>query len=63
MLYDSWNLNGWYYHLLSSSHLLAVQWMLREPKATSYIGCVGKDEFGDRMYKLASEGGVNVSFY
>jgi len=37
--------------------------MLHEPKATSYIGCVGKDEFGDRMYKLASEGGVNVSSY
>jgi hypothetical protein len=37
--------------------------MLREPKATSYIGCVGKDEFGNRMYKLASEGGVNVSSY
>lgn len=39
-----------------------AQWMLREPKATSYIGCVGKDEFGDRMYKLASEGGVNIQY-
>lgn len=39
-----------------------AQWMLKdEPKATSYIGCVGKDKYGDRMYKLATEGGVNVS--
>lgn len=40
-----------------------AQWMLREPKATNYIGCVGKDEFGNRMYKLALEGAVNVSSY
>lgn len=38
-----------------------LQWILQEPKAVSYIGCVGKDEFGNRMHKLASEGGVNVS--
>lgn len=37
--------------------------MLGESNATSYFGCVGKDEYGDRMFKLASEGGVNVSFY
>jgi adenosine kinase len=39
-----------------------AQWILQEPKAVSYIGCVGKDEFGNRMHKLASEGGVNVQY-
>jgi sugar/nucleoside kinase (ribokinase family) len=32
--------------------------MLQTPKATSYIGCIGDDEFGKQMEKLASEGGV-----
>jgi sugar/nucleoside kinase (ribokinase family) len=35
--------------------------MLQTPKATSYIGCIGDDEFGKQMEKLASEGGVDVS--
>lgn len=39
-----------------------AQWMLGESNATSYFGCVGKDEYGDRMFKLASEGGVNIRY-
>lgn len=39
-----------------------AQWMLQTPKATSYIGCIGDDEFGKQMEKLASEGGVNVQY-
>ncbi len=35
--------------------------MLQTPKATSYIGCIGDDEFGKQMEKLSSQGGVNVS--
>jgi sugar/nucleoside kinase (ribokinase family) len=34
--------------------------MLQTSKATSYIGCIGEDDFGKQMQKLASEGGVNV---
>jgi adenosine kinase len=36
--------------------------MLQTPKATSYIGCIGDDEFGKQMEKLASEGGVDVQY-
>ncbi|CAK9867156.1 unnamed protein product [Sphagnum jensenii] len=39
-----------------------AQWMLQTPKATSYIGCIGDDEFGKQMEKLASEGGVDVQY-
>lgn len=39
-----------------------VQWMLQRKHATSYIGCVGKDEFG-RQLRLKAEGdGVHVSY-
>jgi adenosine kinase len=39
-----------------------AQWLLQTPKATSYIGCIGEDDFGKQMQKLASEGGVNVQY-
>ena len=38
-----------------------VQWMLQVAGATSYIGCVGKDDFGNKMRETASNDGVNVS--
>ncbi len=37
------------------------QWMLQVPHATSYMGCIGDDEFGRMMTKVASAEGVNVS--
>lgn len=36
--------------------------MLQIPGATSYIGCIGKDKYGEEMKKNASDAGVNVSF-
>ena len=36
--------------------------MLRVPDATSFFGCVKKDEFGDILEKKAKEIGVNVKF-
>ena len=36
--------------------------MLQIPGATTYIGCVGKDEYGLRMHKEASKDGVNVQY-
>lgn len=39
-----------------------AQWMLQRRHATSYVGCVGKDEFG-RQLRLKAEGdGVHVSY-
>jgi sugar/nucleoside kinase (ribokinase family) len=35
--------------------------MLQIPGATSYIGCIGKDKFGEEMKKNAQAAGVNVS--
>lgn len=36
------------------------QWMLQVPHATSYMGCIGADEFGGVMTKIAGGEGVNV---
>lgn len=36
------------------------QWMLQIPGATSYIGSIGKDKFGEEMKKNSKLAGVNV---
>lgn len=40
-----------------------AQWLLQVPGATSYMGCVGKDDFGNKMRETATQDGVNVSLY
>ncbi|EFJ35435.1 hypothetical protein SELMODRAFT_438384 [Selaginella moellendorffii] len=40
-----------------------AQWMLQVPGATTFIGCIGKDEFGKEMKKSSTAGGVNVRYY
>ncbi|KAI5665285.1 hypothetical protein M9H77_24608 [Catharanthus roseus] len=40
-----------------------AQWMLQIPGATSYIGCIGKDKFGEEMKKKCADDGVNVNYY
>jgi adenosine kinase len=37
--------------------------MLQIPGATSYIGCIEKDKFGEEMKKNSKLAGVNVSFF
>ena len=37
-----------------------AQWMLQVAGATSYMGCVGKDDFGTKMRETATKDGVNV---
>ena len=39
-----------------------AQWMIGQPGATSYFGCVGTDEFGDQLKRCATEDGVNVHY-
>lgn len=34
--------------------------MLQIPGATSYMGCIGKDKFGEETKKNAAVAGVNV---
>lgn len=38
-----------------------LQWMLQTPGATSYIGCIGKDKYGEEMKIAAKAAGVTVS--
>ena len=39
-----------------------AQWMLQQPQATSYIGCIGKDEFGIQLRNKAEGDGVQVHY-
>lgn len=41
--------------------LIFFKWMLQIPGATSYIGCIGKDKFGEEMKKSAKLAGIDVS--
>lgn len=34
--------------------------MLQIPGATSYMGCIGKDKYGEEMTKNSTNAGVNV---
>ena len=43
------------------SFFCLMQWMLQIPGATSYIGCIGKDKFGEEMKKNSKAAGVKVS--
>jgi len=37
-----------------------AQWMLQTPGATAYMGCIGKDENGDKLLKACTSDGVNA---
>ncbi|CAB4006454.1 adenosine kinase 2 [Paramuricea clavata] len=39
-----------------------AQWLMQLPKAASYIGCVGKDDFGKILQQKAEEAGVCVQY-
>lgn len=39
-----------------------AQWMLQEPHACSFMGCIGKDEFGEEMTKNCTSAGVKVHY-
>ncbi|XP_062227423.1 adenosine kinase 2-like [Phragmites australis] len=43
--------------------MITSQWMLQIPGATSYIGCIGKDKFGEEMKKNAQAAGINAHCY
>ncbi|WCJ34469.1 Adenosine kinase [Euphorbia peplus] len=47
----------------TQNSIRVAQWMLQIPGATSYIGCVGKDKFGEEMKKNCELAGVNVQYY
>jgi len=39
-----------------------AQWMLQQPGATAYMGCVGKDENGEKLSKACATDGVNALY-
>ncbi|KAH9768385.1 Adenosine kinase [Citrus sinensis] len=47
----------------TQNSIKVAQWMLQIPGATSYIGCIGKDKFGEEMKKNSTAAGVNVKYY
>lgn len=48
----------------TQNSIRVAQWMLGGPSnpATSYIGCVGKDEYANTLKAKASEGGTTVEY-
>ncbi|CAN4126146.1 unnamed protein product [Withania somnifera] len=46
----------------TQNSIRVAQWMLQIPGATSYIGSIGKDKFGEEMKKNAKDAGVNVRY-
>jgi len=47
----------------TQNSIRVAQWMLQSPGATSYMGCIGKDKFGEEMKKNAKNAGVNAHYY
>ncbi|KAJ0088520.1 hypothetical protein Patl1_32128 [Pistacia atlantica] len=47
----------------TQNSIRVAQWMLQIPGATSFIGCIGKDKFGEEMKKSSNFAGVNVQYY
>lgn len=45
----------------TQNSIRVAQWLLQVPGATSYMGCVGQDEFADKMTEAVRKDGVNVS--
>jgi len=39
-----------------------AQWILQQPGATAYMGCVGKDEFGAKLAAACAQDGVNAAY-
>ncbi|XP_054804238.1 adenosine kinase 2-like [Prosopis cineraria] len=47
----------------TQNSIRVAQWMLQIPGATSYMGAIGKDKFGEEMKKNSKQAGVNVHYY
>lgn len=47
----------------TQNSIRVAQWMVQIPGATGYMGCIGKDKFGQEMFKSSTASGVNVHYY
>jgi len=39
-----------------------AQWLLQQPEATAYMGCIGKDEFGAKLQAACAKDGVKLAY-
>ena len=46
----------------TQNSIRVAQWMSQKPSLTSYIGCIGKDEFGATLEKAARDDGVTPHY-
>jgi len=46
----------------TQNSIRVAQWMLGVPGSTAFIGCIGKDAFGEQLEKAAVADGVNVQY-
>jgi len=46
----------------TQNSIRVAQWMLQEPQATGYIGCIGKDAFGIKLRECATRDGVTLHY-
>lgn len=46
----------------TQNSIRVAQWMLQSPGATAYMGCVGKDEFADKMQASCEKDGVKTVY-
>ena len=46
----------------TQNSIRVAQWMIQRKFATSYIGCVGKDAYGEQLEKQANGDGVRVQY-
>ncbi|KAF1860236.1 hypothetical protein Lal_00037574 [Lupinus albus] len=47
----------------TQNSIKVAQWILQAAGATTFIGCIGKDKFGEEMKKNGKLAGVNVQYY
>jgi len=46
----------------TQNSIRVAQWMLQQPGATAYMGCVGDDEYSKKMNDVMKESGVNALY-
>merc|ERR1719163_2197129 len=46
----------------TQNSIRVAQWMLQKPGATAYMGCVGDDEYSNKMKEVMKADGVNALY-
>ena len=46
----------------TQNSIRVAQWVMGKPGSTAFVGCVGKDQFGDKLEQAARGDGVNAAY-